>query len=347
MIVPAGTGTWTKRLEITKGITLQGQTTIGGSAQSPVITDKTIILDDTPRAHQMMLVSVTHTKNVRITGITFKHGTTVTGAGSAGIQFNNTDAKNGPNKTIRVDHCHFDHLGQAAGTIHFGHKYGWFEGVIDHCAFYEDKGYAVVFSADGYWPASLPIGNVHGTRRLSRRAHSTHNKTRFSQYQDYWGNGSWADYAYFGSDKFMFLEDCHIERTSTAITPISATDTTGGARRVIRYNYIKNYVLGDHGTEGGSRDHRCDEVYGNTFEWTYAWGGTGYRGGNAIWHDNTFLGKAANSNKLFVPQSYRAISAAYIQSFGNQVARVCGIRTTPKATTLSLKAIRPNFTAAP
>ena len=47
--VPAGEASWTSTLVITKGITLQGATSIGGNLSSPVVTDKTIILDDIPR----------------------------------------------------------------------------------------------------------------------------------------------------------------------------------------------------------------------------------------------------------------------------------------------------------
>src|SRR5205807_1642349 len=47
--VPAGTASWTSTLSITKGITLQGATSISSSLSSPVVTDKTIILDDVPR----------------------------------------------------------------------------------------------------------------------------------------------------------------------------------------------------------------------------------------------------------------------------------------------------------
>jgi len=49
VIVPAGTASWTSTLVITKGITLKGATSIGGSVSSPVVTDETIILDELPR----------------------------------------------------------------------------------------------------------------------------------------------------------------------------------------------------------------------------------------------------------------------------------------------------------
>ena len=48
--LPAGTFSWTSRLEITKGITLQGVTTISGAGSAnPTINDGTIVKDDTPR----------------------------------------------------------------------------------------------------------------------------------------------------------------------------------------------------------------------------------------------------------------------------------------------------------
>src|SRR5436190_10338297 len=50
IVVPAGTFSWTSRLNITKGITLQGATTIVGPSSSPVVIDATIIQDNTPRS---------------------------------------------------------------------------------------------------------------------------------------------------------------------------------------------------------------------------------------------------------------------------------------------------------
>src|SRR4026208_974605 len=51
IMVPAGTFSWTARLNITKGITIQGQTTISGAGTAnPIINDLTIIQDNTPRS---------------------------------------------------------------------------------------------------------------------------------------------------------------------------------------------------------------------------------------------------------------------------------------------------------
>src|SRR5436190_9793742 len=49
VMVPAGTASWSSTLLITKGITLKGATSVGGSLSDPVVTDETIILDELPR----------------------------------------------------------------------------------------------------------------------------------------------------------------------------------------------------------------------------------------------------------------------------------------------------------
>jgi hypothetical protein len=56
------------------------------------------------------------------------------------------------------------------------------------------------------------------------------------------GNGSFADYPWYGTDKFFFIEDNTIEFGA-------ATDTSYGTRFVYRHNYNINAVVTDHGTE--------------------------------------------------------------------------------------------------
>src|SRR5215813_12828639 len=48
--LPGGTASWTSRIDVTVGITIKGQTTITGAGTSnPVITNNTVILDNSPR----------------------------------------------------------------------------------------------------------------------------------------------------------------------------------------------------------------------------------------------------------------------------------------------------------
>src|SRR6266496_5483288 len=112
--IPAGTFTWTSALNITKGITLQGQTTVSGAGTAnPIINDGTIVRDDTPRsgayAYILAAQMATGTQSFRLTGITFTAGTTtVLCPGNGPIRLH-ADTEN---KNMRVDHCHFDHLYQ-------------------------------------------------------------------------------------------------------------------------------------------------------------------------------------------------------------------------------------------
>ena len=105
------------------------------------------------------------------------------------------------------------------------------------------------------------------------------------------GHGSWADYPYYGSDKFWFLEDNTIKGSGSEVTS-GGVDSSEGGRYVARHNYVQNTSFGGHGTEGGpARGQRCDQVYNNTFYWTSGHGGHAHRSGSTIWHDNTFLGR--------------------------------------------------------
>ena len=93
------------------------------------------------------------------------------------------------------------------------------------------------------------------------------------------GKGSWADYPYFGSEKFWFIEDNTIKGSGTAATS-GVTDAGIGGRYVVRYNYLENTSAGGHGTEDlGPRGQRCDQVYNNIFYWTISHGDQYHRSG--------------------------------------------------------------------
>jgi len=63
------------------------------------------------------------------------------------------------------------------------------------------------------------------------------------------GNGSWADFPYFGSEKFWFIETNTIIGTGNDIS--GTIDSFKGGRWVVRHNYMQNCAPGGHGTEGG------------------------------------------------------------------------------------------------
>jgi hypothetical protein len=252
--LPAGIFRWTAGLTITKGITIQGATTISGAGTAnPIINDGTIVLDDTPRsgagAYILAARMARGNQSFRLTGITFAAGRTTAGP----------TLSNGPirlhsdveNKLMRVDHCHFNHLYQGRCIWVNGKCYG----VADHNVMEARTG-----AGFGVTQAFL----INST-----------------------DNEPWADYPWYGTDKFFFIED------NTVSGFMNLTDSALGGRFVVRHNYLINAVVTDHGTEGRSRGVRCKEVYNNTFYWSRAGHPGGQRSGTSLWHDNTVIGPSA------------------------------------------------------
>jgi hypothetical protein len=257
--LPAGTFSWTSPLLITKGITLQGATTISGAGTSaPVVNDNTIILDDIPRVANgtIIRVQITPAQTPRITGITFRYGA-ITTSGTACLTLNAVGATPGK---MRVDHCHFDQLYE--GWLMW--VTGWNNGVADNNVMHvRGRSFPFQIRHDQYGGSSQTLGN-----------------------------GAWADYPWYGTDKFWFIETNTIIRIAATAPPAALVDGDHGARWVIRHNYIENCLLQGHGTEGGPvRSQRANEVYNNVFNITLPHNANGgARGGTLLRHDNVHLG---------------------------------------------------------
>jgi hypothetical protein len=273
--LPAGTFSWTSRLNITKGITLQGATSISGSPWSPTLADATIIQDNTPRSGSgagIISAQLNPSQSFRLSGITFRHGSSSDYGNNGAIRVNSSGSQ--PNTSVRIDHCHFDHL-YWAHTIWI---YGWVYGIDDHN----------VFDCN---PANLSHVIWHDTWG---------NQTN--------GNGSWADFPYYGTEKFWFIEDNTI-RGNGPVTS-GRIDCMNGGRYVARHNVFHNATAGGHGTEGGpQRGAREREVYDNVFNWTIQWGGTAHRSGGAFWHDNRWTGIESNNQSHTALELFREIGA--------------------------------------
>ena len=281
--IPAGTFTWTNAVKITKGITLKGQTTItGAGTATPTTNDLTIIKDDTPRSGYIIVAVLSPSQSFRLTGITFSPGTTTTMASGDGAfrLHNNSDSSS--NTTMRVDHCHFDSLYQ--GKLFW--ISGWVYGVADH--------------------------NVMNCRPGTYSFFINHDA--WGNHQN--GNGSWADYPWYGTEKFWFIED----NTITCITTSGLAgiiDTYYGGRWVARHNYWQNALPLGHGTEGGApRGQRANEFYDNTMNWTHAWSGMSQRSGTSLFHDNTFTGTEPNFQSGYSFSQYRETCARYNPVWG-------------------------------
>jgi len=260
VMVPAGTASWTSCLIITKGITLMGATTVtNAGTQNPTVNDATIIKDDSPQnapsQSGLIQTSLSPSQSFRLTGFTFRYGSRTTVNNHGAIYLISTG--NSAHFNIRVDHCHFDQLYETA--VETG---GWVYGVADH-------NYIV-----GRHESYLIYHPNYGGQTL--------------------GDGAWADFPWFGTNKFFFIEDNTIVGTGGAITS-GATDGSSGGRFVIRHNYLNNTHTGWHGTEGNFRGARACEIYANTYNSTIGYSAS-FRSGTALVHDNTWIGKG-NSNQ--------------------------------------------------
>jgi hypothetical protein len=261
--LPACTASWNSQLTISKGITLQGQTTTAKTGTWPdeaTANDKTIILDEFVRPTNAPIILVDGA-NARITGITFRRGATTGYAhGDGAINFKGGTLEN-PNYSQRIDHCHFDGL-LSKDVRNSGVSYGLADHNLHDDSFYQEMSYYMITSQD------------------SNDA----------------GNGVWADYPYLGTNKFFFIEDNTIRGNGGGIG--GTIDSSFGGRFVVRHNaFTKGAHMGGHGTEGGNvRGIRCSERYNNTIE-VQGGGGQGkMRGGLLIEHDETFVGdKEPNS----------------------------------------------------
>jgi len=263
--LPAGRFSWTARLNITKGITIQGATTISGPASNPTINNGTIIQDNTPRSGSsvgIIAVTLNPSQSFRLTGVTFAPGISTTfPLGDGAFRLHSGGAS--PNTSMRIDHCHFASLYQ--GKLIWVN--GWVYGVADHNVL-ECRGNSIPFYV---WH------NAYGGANQIN------------------GNGSWADYPWYGTEKFFFIEDNTVIRIN-AVAARSLVDTLFGARWVVRHNYLQNVIPEGHGTEGSApRGNRADEFYDNTVNITVLWGGGGQRSGTSFWHDNVFTGTASST----------------------------------------------------
>ena len=252
VIVPAGTCSWTIGIVISKGITLQGHTTV--NPVNKTFNDQTIILDNiTANWTAAIALAPNPGKIVRVTGFTFKPGTN-TGSNGGTVHIY------GPQATAaRVDNNHFYGTNRRSIFV-----LSAIYGVIDHNLF--------DFDPTSPYTQSIMVrmGNYNGDTNGV-------------------GDKAYADYPWFGTEKFIFIEDNTFNNTSG--TPLNgALDADHGARFVIRHNHFYDVQVQNHGTEGRVRGARAAEVYNNDFHPTTVTSLGGLRTGVYLFHDNTFDG---------------------------------------------------------
>jgi hypothetical protein len=217
--------------------------------------DVTILEDNVSRLAPSTGTMITLTPpagaiGVRLTGMTLKNGTEAT------KHFKGVVVVGGSSKLWRIDRVKFKDL-VVGNNIHI---YDDTYGVIDHCVF-ELAGSQGVVVKHNSW------GGVG----------------------DY-GDKSWNDASYLGTEKAIYIED----NTFTNTSVFQTVDAFSGGRFVFRYNTVTNMYIGNHGTESSNRlrSGRMFEIYNNTFTKTGTAHFTGVflRGGTGVIHNNTFTG---------------------------------------------------------
>ena len=174
---------------------------------------------------------------------------------------------------------------------------------MDHCHVTAPIYYPVLLSVNGwvYGVADHNVMEVTGNSHPFFVGHKTWGN------QDN-GNGSWADYPWFGTEKFFFIEDNTLTRTGRALSSVS--DSFEGGRWVIRHNYLLNVIPAGHGTEAAAiRGQRANEFYDNTISLQIAANGGVQRSGTSLWHDNNFIGQEPKGDIHCHLPNYRQTSA--------------------------------------
>ena len=271
VIVPAGTASWTLGLVVTKGITLMGQTTTDPANKTAI--DNTIIQDNVSRVvgHGPLIVFRT------VLGKSYRlSGITFSTGTITDTQYNGAIQLYGTSQSVRIDHCHFNDLAHQNECVRI---WDWpMYGVIDHNLFdfsTSTDRFSIVYWSSGY------------------------------------GDSSWTQPAFYGSEKFMFVEDNCFNNTS-GNDFVGYPDGWNGGRWVMRYNHCYDVTLNsNHGTEyGRNRGGRCLEMYNNDFHWSHTRDLFGIRTGGFITHDNTHDGSSPSPFRSAGLQVYRQFEAS-------------------------------------
>jgi hypothetical protein len=267
VIIPAGTCTWATALTISnKAITIQGAG-----------VDVTTIVDGTPKglaytSSQMFTWNLKATGQHRLTALTIDGGFGDAEPYNTGIM--RIFGENVVN--FRMDHFKLISR-RTAGVLLYDVL-----GVIDHGEF-------VLSNAGVPGPNKFGIYIFH------------------PDWAGVSGNGdkAWATATNFGTNEFLFVEDCTFTSDPDSANGNGhsyAVDGWMGQRVVYRNNTFLNATWANHGTESGGRQRsaRAAEIYDNTFIMDTSnvviTSAIGTRGGAAVIYDNTLT----TSNGAFI-----------------------------------------------
>src|SRR5437773_2126900 len=256
VVIPAGTAIWTSTLNITKGITLMGQTTTDSVAGTAA--DKTIIQDNVTRGSAgtpVIKVQSVLGQSYRISGITFQpYSATIKDNANGQVYLG------GNSQAVRIDHCNF--LPTSVQSVIIG-VWGAIYGVADHNVF--KCLHSQVFQINmPNWP------NPDGSAASN-------------------GDGSWATPTNLGSGKFFFIEDNYIKNVTSPWVELAANlDSTYGGRWVFRHNHCYETERQNNRTHAARyRACRARCTYNNASHYAHVHGAVGSRSGVTTSHERT------------------------------------------------------------
>ncbi len=253
--VPAGTFTWSTHVTISKPITVKGQG-IGVT-----------VIRDAVQSGPLMAWNLVADQASRMTGIEFRNGGR-TSEDSNGIISINGIAYD--YRTMRVDHCKFDHLNGVNVLTRD------VLGVIDH-NIVRARGKEFIQVWHAKWN-----GGEHGDR-------------------------SWTDTSHFGSSQFTFIEDNQFVYDSDYVA-IDAYAGARYVARYNTFVRCSQGGHGTE-SSGRLRSERAVESYNNTFVGNGNNGGlVNSRGGVTIIHDNTVTNGSRGLSRGFRLACYRTFA---------------------------------------
>jgi hypothetical protein len=288
--IPAGTCTWTTTLALgspTNSLTIQGAGALvpstsctfapGSACLTTSGSDQTVLVDDVA---SMLTVTIPGGKTFRITGleVDLPNGNPTNASGAWYITSSGTQAA-----TLRIDHCHF-----YGYQDHWIAVLGWIYGVADHNLIDQ-----FARPGPGIW---IDIDNGSNWNNAEPAA------------TPLYGNASWADSSYWGSDKFFFEENNVFPADQTSVGTYM-NDCSRGGRQVFRYNTMEGTaVVQAHEALQDARGCRATEFYGNTDTATTSGNPIGTRSGSdLVWGNvghwpsilNILVDRTSNLNGIF------------------------------------------------
>jgi hypothetical protein len=252
----AGGESWTSRLSITKGITLQGAG-----------IDSTVLLDDVPKgdsncasSNPMLSFAVNTPNTFRLTALTIRGSAADTFVCQPGHVNISGTAGSAGTKPFRIDHVKFDNQKTVAIRTSL-----WLLGVIDH--------------------------NNFGTGTTSHKQGIVVFHQGWGGNSS--GDGSWFAASSFGTADALYIEDNTFSDPSPS--GACDLDAFGGARVVYRNNSGRCLVSHGTESSGRTRGVRQFEVYGNTFTPPLSLSDCMfYRGGTGLFYNNNCQQNGAN-----------------------------------------------------